>query len=46
LTASNDAAQIAPSCWYMLMKSKLFQASAIFPSLMRAMAMPVNEVSL
>src|SRR6266404_2718330 len=37
------AAQIAPSCLYIFIKSKLFQASTILPSLIRVMTMPVNS---
>ena len=29
---ASDGAILNPNCWYMVMKSKLFQPSAIFPS--------------
>ena len=35
--------QITPSCLYIFIKSKLFQASMILPSLIRVIETPVNS---
>src|SRR6185295_13382931 len=46
LEGQPDVVQMVPSCLYMVMKSKLFQASTNLPFSIREKAMPVNSISM
>ena len=40
---AGESKRSAPSCWNIVMKSKLFQASTILPSRTRTIVIPVNS---